>query len=97
MQLHVQMHPLGIVGVGKVGLDMAGRVRNGMSAVELDDAAWRKSSRSGAVGNCVELTWPEQDLVAVRNSRDPRGPVLVYTRADLAAFLVGVKVGVKEA
>jgi Domain of unknown function (DUF397) len=76
---------------------MADSVRNGMSAVELDDATWRKSSRSGSVGNCVELTWPEREVVAVRNSRDPRGPVLVYTRVELLAFLSGVKAGTKEA
>lgn len=70
---------------------MSGNVCNGMSAGDLDGAVWRKSSRSGAVGNCVELTWPASDVVAVRNSRDPRGPVLVYTRADLLAFLTGVK------
>lgn len=70
---------------------MSGNVRNGMSAGELDGAAWRKSSRSGAVGNCVELTWPDSDVAAVRNSRDPRGPVLVYTRAELLAFLTGMK------
>ncbi|MCT2588082.1 DUF397 domain-containing protein [Actinophytocola gossypii] len=66
-------------------------VRNGMSAVELGDATWRKSSRSGAVGNCVELAWPERGVAAVRNSRDPRGPVLVYERADLVSFLERVK------
>ena len=31
--------------------------------------------------------------VAVRNSRDPRGPALVYTRAELTAFLLGAKNG----
>jgi hypothetical protein len=66
-------------------------VRNGMPADRLEDAVWRKSSRSGAVGNCVELAWPEQDVVAVRNSRDPHGPVLVYARAELVAFLAGVR------
>jgi Domain of unknown function (DUF397) len=92
MQLHVQMHPPKgfVTGVEKVG-KMADEVRNGMSAGDLDGAVWRKSSRSGAVGNCVELSWPVSDVVAVRNSRDPRGPVLVYTRADLLAFLVGMK------
>ncbi|HWM04047.1 MAG TPA: DUF397 domain-containing protein [Actinophytocola sp.] len=69
---------------------MAGGVRNGMSARQLEDASWRKSSRSGAVGNCVELTWPAHEVVAVRNSRDPHGPVLVYPRAELVAFLAGV-------
>ena len=70
---------------------MVGPVRNGMSADGLLGAAWRKSSRSGAQGNCVELAWPGRDLVAVRNSRDPHGPVLVYTHADLAAFLADVR------
>lgn len=91
MQLHVQMHPLKALssGVEKVG-NMAVNARNGMSAAELG-AVWRKSSRSGAVGNCVELAWPDSDAVAVRNSRNPHGPVLVYSRADLTAFLAGVK------
>lgn len=70
---------------------MAGNVRNGMSADRLEDAVWRKSSRSGAVGNCVELSWPGREVVAVRNSRNPNGPVLVYTRTDLAAFLADVR------
>jgi hypothetical protein len=70
---------------------MAGDVRNGVPAGRLENPVWRKSSRSGAVGNCVELTWPGQDVVAVRNSRDPHGPVLVYARADLTAFLSGVR------
>lgn len=70
---------------------MVDAVRNGMSADSLGDSVWRKSSRSGAQGNCVELAWPGRDAVAVRNSRDPHGPVLVYDRADLAAFLADVR------
>lgn len=70
---------------------MAHEICNGMSAVQLENTVWRKSSRSGAQGNCVELAWPEREVVAVRNSRDPRGPVLVYTRADLAALLTNVR------
>jgi hypothetical protein len=70
---------------------MADTVHNGMSADRLEHATWRKSSRSGAVGNCVELAWPGHDVVAVRNSRDPHGPVLAFTRTDLAAFLAEVR------
>lgn len=70
---------------------MAGKVGNGMSAGQLEHAAWRKSSRSGAVGNCVELAWPERAVVAVRNSRNPDGPVLVYARAELVSFLTNVR------
>jgi uncharacterized protein DUF397 len=66
-------------------------VYNGMSADRVEAAVWRKSSRSGAVGNCVEFTWPDRGVAAVRNSRDPRGPVLVYGRDQLAAFLAVVR------
>jgi hypothetical protein len=70
---------------------MAQEILNGMSANRLENTAWRKSSHSGAQGNCVELAWPGDEVVAVRNSRDPRGPVLVYARADLTAFLADMR------
>jgi hypothetical protein len=54
---------------------------------------WRKSSASNPTGNCVELAALAGGRIAVRNSRDPSGPVLVYTRAELAAFLDGVRAG----
>lgn len=63
------------------------------SADELAGAAWRKSSHSGYNGNCVELAALDGGEVAVRNSRDPHGPALVYTRAEIAAFLAGAKDG----
>jgi hypothetical protein len=68
-------------------------IRNGISAMELTNAAWRKSARSGAVGNCVEVAKLADGEIAVRNSRYPSGPALIYTRAEIAAFLTGVKDG----
>ena len=38
-------------------------IRNGASAEELPGAVWRKSSRSGAMGNCVELAWLDRKSV----------------------------------
>lgn len=72
---------------------MSGHIRSGVSAQRLVGAAWRKSRRSGAVGNCVELAPISGGGVAVRNSRDPHGPALIYTRDEMAAFFAGVKDG----
>ncbi|MFD3736181.1 DUF397 domain-containing protein [Streptomyces sp. NPDC058632] len=67
-------------------------VRNGVRASSLD-ACWIKSRHSNAEGNCVEVAPLEDGGVAMRNSRDPDGPALVYTPAELAAFLAGAKDG----
>jgi hypothetical protein len=66
---------------------------NGVPAGELPGARWRKSARSSAQGNCVELAKLAGAEVAIRNSRHPKGPALVFTHAELDAFLGGVKDG----
>jgi len=54
---------------------------------------WIKSSFSGPTGgNCVEVAFLA-DGVAMRNSRDPQGPALVFTRAEWQAFLGGAEAG----
>ena len=72
---------------------MTKRYVNGMSATEISGARWRKSKRSGAMGNCVEVAELGSGEIAVRNSRFPDGPALVYTRAEIAAFVAGAKDG----
>lgn len=54
---------------------------------------WRKSRYSNPYGNCVELAELPDGQIAVRNSRHPGGPTLVYTRRELIAFFQGVKDG----
>ena len=71
----------------------ASKSYNGMPAGELADARWRKSGRSSAQGNCVELAALPGGGVAVRNSRDPEGPALLFTGAELDAFVGGVRDG----
>ncbi|GAA4725488.1 DUF397 domain-containing protein [Phytohabitans rumicis] len=54
---------------------------------------WQKSRRSNPSGNCVELARLPEGGIAVRNSRDPGGPVLVYTLDEVAAFIAGARDG----
>jgi hypothetical protein len=66
---------------------------NGMSAAELADVRWRKSSVSNSQGACVEMARLAGGEFAVRNSRNPEGPALIYTQAEIAALIEGVKQG----
>jgi hypothetical protein len=68
-------------------------VRNGMPASELRDVTWQKSRHSNSQGTCVELAGLPGGDIAVRNSRHPDGPALIYTPAEIDAFIRGAKDG----
>jgi Domain of unknown function (DUF397) len=69
------------------------QVNNGIPADQLPAAHWRKSRVSNPTGSCVEIAELPGGAIAVRNSRHPSGPALIYTRAEVAAFLAGAKNG----
>ena len=69
------------------------RFDNGVQADEISGVEWVKSGRSNQSGNCVETAKLPDGGVAVRNSRDPHGPALIYTREEMIAFIGGAKDG----
>ena len=57
-----------------------------MASHDLTRALWRKSTRSGTSGNCVEVARNLPGIVAVRDSKDPEGPALVVDPSAWSAF-----------
>ncbi|WP_321170751.1 DUF397 domain-containing protein [Embleya scabrispora] len=54
---------------------------------------WVRNAASSATGQCVELSVTAGGAVAVRDSRDPHGPALVYTKTEIATFVASAKTG----
>jgi uncharacterized protein DUF397 len=61
-----------------------------MSGTGMAEPEWRKAKSSVGNGACVELASMD-GMVAIRDSKDPAGPVLRYTPAEWRAFLDGAK------
>jgi hypothetical protein len=57
-------------------------------------AIWRKSSYSGSNGgDCVQIAHNLPGVVAVRDSKDPAGPVLTFTPDDWSTFTAAIRAG----
>ncbi|GAA2884005.1 DUF397 domain-containing protein [Streptosporangium fragile] len=62
--------------------------------MDLADAEWRKSTLSqGGGNNCVEVARNLPGIVAVRDSKAPDGPSLIFTRMEWSTFVEGIKSG----
>ncbi|MGH3854389.1 MAG: DUF397 domain-containing protein [Pseudonocardiaceae bacterium] len=67
------------------------QVADGMQATPSRGVRWTKSSHSNAYGDCVEVAELPGGKIALRDSRHPGGPALIYARAELAAFVHALK------
>ena len=66
---------------------------NGGDCVEVAEV-WRKSSYSaGNGGDCVEVAAAPPAAIAVRDSKDPGGPKLIFTPQAWATFTQALRTG----
>ncbi len=68
-------------------------IRSGMPSHDLGTLGWSKPWSDDAGGACVEAKKLYDGRVALRQSTDPDGPVLVFTTNEMTRFLAGVKAG----
>ncbi|GAA3039881.1 DUF397 domain-containing protein [Kitasatospora sp. NPDC127116] len=59
----------------------------------IHQAVWRKSTYSNGQGNCIEVADGLASIVPVRDSKDPRGPVLSITPEAWQSFVAGIRAG----
>ncbi|MFC9843643.1 DUF397 domain-containing protein [Streptomyces sp. NPDC060223] len=74
-------------------MERMGPIHSGMPAVDLGIEGWQKPWSGTNGGSCVEAKRLPDGSVAFRQSRDPEGPALVYTRDEMVSFLQGAKSG----
>ncbi len=65
-----------------------------MNEIDLSRAVWQKSSRSnGQGGECVEVARNLQRIIAVRDSKNPDGPKLIFIPTAWRTFLADLRRG----
>ncbi|MGH3772527.1 MAG: DUF397 domain-containing protein [Pseudonocardiaceae bacterium] len=67
--------------------------RDPTPAVRRKAPAFRKSTYTNSMAACVEVADLDGGDRAVRDSKDPSGPALMFTAAGWAAFTAGVRSG----
>ncbi|WP_227985064.1 DUF397 domain-containing protein [Nocardia spumae] len=61
--------------------------------IDLSEANWFKSSRSGGAKECVEVAFLDGGLTGVRDSKNPAGPALFFTPGEWDAFVKNASYG----
>ncbi|MFE8948382.1 DUF397 domain-containing protein [Streptomyces sp. NPDC003233] len=73
---------------------MSAMPRNVPASTDLHDVRWLRSSYSTGANNCVETARPRSGpgagLLAVRDSKNPAGPALLFSAESWAGFLTAL-------
>jgi hypothetical protein len=75
---------------------MGSELRNGMPAAALGGVTWSKPWSGSNGGACLEAAKLPGGSVAVRQSTDPEGPALIFSRAEIRAFIEGARQGLAD-
>ncbi|WP_326644224.1 DUF397 domain-containing protein [Streptosporangium sp. NBC_01755] len=57
------------------------------------ELTWHKSSKSAQQDNCIEAADLPGGGRAIRDSKDPNGPVLCFASSEWRSFIRGIKSG----
>ena len=71
-------------------------ITSGIPATELGENGWECPWSGPTGGQCLEVKKLADGRIAVRQSTDPTGPALIYTREEMTAFVTGVKNGLAD-
>lgn len=73
---------------------MSALPRNVPASTDLQDVHWLRSSYSTGANNCVEAARPRSGpwagLLAVRDSKSPAGPALLFSAGSWTGFLTAL-------
>lgn len=70
----------------------SGKAKITLNEAERSSLTWLKAQSSSHNGACVEIA-STAGKIALRDSKDPNGSILVYTPAEFKAFLDGARNG----
>jgi hypothetical protein len=74
--------------------EIAGDADDAVCDDDIDGHSWRRSSRCGTHGSCVEISDLDGGAVAVRDGKTPdTSPILVFDRETWLAFISGIQAG----
>jgi hypothetical protein len=71
-------------------------IYNGMPAGDLGGEGWECPWSGPSGGQCLEAKRLDDGRVAVRQSTDPEGPALIFTRGEFQAFISGARNGLAD-
>lgn len=68
-------------------------VQGSAPALTLGSVSWQKGLRSQGNSNCVELGRVARGVIAMRDSKNPTGPALGFTDAEIGAMFADIQAG----